>query len=187
MSNSNLKPPINNALFIAENAVVIGDVVLEEGVSVWYGAVIRADLNSIHIGRDSNVQDNVVIHVEKKHGTRIGRGVSIGHSAVVHGCTIEDNVIIGMGAVVLSGAVIGENSIVGAGAVVKENTTIPPRSLVVGIPAKVIRELDDEQISHIKQNAAEYRLLANEHVKRKYQKRNRQAQTFNTGLGAPPQ
>ncbi len=165
MCGSNVDARIDDALFVAENAVVVGDVVLGSGVSVWYGAVVRGDLNSIRIGRNSNVQDNAVVHVEAGHGVVIGSNVSIGHGAIVHGCTVRDNVIIGMGAVLLSGAVIGENSIVGAGGVVRENTTIPPGSLVVGVPGRVVRDLSDEEVRGIVKNAVEYRDLARDHLK----------------------
>ncbi len=117
---SNHDTQVNDALFVAENAVIVGDVVLESGVNVWYGAVIRGDLNSIRIGWGSNVQENAALHVERGYGVVIGSNVSIGHGAIVHGCTVGDNVIVGMGALLLSGAVIQENSIVGAGCVVRE-------------------------------------------------------------------
>ncbi len=160
---SNHDTQVNDALFVAENAVIVGDVVLEKGVNVWYGAVIRGDLNSIRIGWGSNVQENAALHVERGCGVVIGSNVSIGHGAIVHGCTVGDNVIVGMGALLLSGAVIQENSIVGAGCVVREETTIPPRSLVVGVPGRVVRRLSDKEVDSIVKNAAEYRKLAEEH------------------------
>lgn len=148
------KPQIHENAYLAENVSIIGDVVLEKGVNVWYGAVIRGDANFIRVGENSNVQDCCCLHGAK--GTTVGKGVTIGHGAIVHGCTIEDNCLIGMGATILDGAVIGEGSIVGAGALVGEGKVIPPRSLVVGVPGKVIREVSDEQYQGILQNAATY-------------------------------
>jgi len=147
-------PQIHEEAYLAENAAVIGDVVLEKGVNVWYGAVIRGDANFIRVGENSNVQDCCCLHGAK--GTTIGRGVTIGHGAIVHGCTVEDNCLIGMGAAILDGAVIGEGSIIGAGALVSEGKVIPPRSLVVGVPGKVIREVSDEQFEGILKNAETY-------------------------------
>ena len=147
-------PRIHEEAYLAENAAVIGDVVLEKGVNVWYGAVIRGDANYIRVGANSNVQDCCCLHGAK--GTTIGRGVTIGHGAIVHGCTVEDNCLIGMGATILDGAVIGEGSIIGAGALVNEGKIIPPRSLVVGVPGKVIREVSDEQFEGILKNAVTY-------------------------------
>lgn len=170
LENDTMTRQHQKALFIAENATVTGDVTLEERVSVWYGAVIRADLNSIHIAENTNIQDNVIVHVDSQHSTTIGRGVSIGHGAIIHGCTIEDYVIIGMGAVILSGAHIGRNSLIAAGAVVTENTHIPPHSLAVGIPAKVLREVGDDHLSYIQHNAEEYRMLAEKHARGEYQR-----------------
>lgn len=147
-------PEIHEEAYLAENAAIIGDVVLEKGVNVWYGAVIRGDANFIRVGENSNVQDCCCLHGAK--GTTIGKGVTIGHGAIVHGCTVEDNCLIGMGATILDGAVIGEGSIIGAGALVGEGKVIPPRSLVVGVPGKVVREVSDEQFEGILQNAKTY-------------------------------
>lgn len=126
---------------ILPGAKVIGDVKIGKKSSVWYNAVIRGDLAPIKIGSYSNIQDNCVIHVTDKHGVKIGDYVSVGHGAILHGCKIKDNVLIGMNATVLNAAVINENSIVGAGAVVTENKEFPPGSLILGVPAKVVREL----------------------------------------------
>ncbi len=147
-------PVIHEEAYLAENVTIIGDVVLEKGANVWYGAVIRGDSCTIRVGENSNVQDCCCVHGAKD--TTIGRGVTIGHGAIVHGCTIEDNCLIGMGATILDGAVIGEGSIIGAGALVGENKVIPPRSLVVGVPGKVVREISEEQYEGIQQNAALY-------------------------------
>lgn len=150
---------------IADNAVVTGDVRLSEGVNIWHGAVLRGDITYIKVGRKTNIQDNTVVHVDYDLPTIIGNGVTIGHSAVVHGATIQSDVLIGMGAIVLSGAEVSRGSVIGAGAVVKENEKIPPFSLVVGIPGKVIRELDRKIIEEIKQSAEEYLKLAEEQLK----------------------
>ena len=147
-------PEIHSDTRLAENVAIIGDVVIGAGASVWYGAVIRADACAIRVGENSNVQDCCCLHGAKD--TTVGKNVTIGHGAIVHGCTIEDNCLIGMGATILDGAVVGEGSIIGAGALVGENKVIPPRSLVVGVPGKVIREVTDEQFEGILENARNY-------------------------------
>lgn len=151
---NNNTPEIHKEARIAENAAIIGDVTLGAGVSVWYGAVIRGDACAIRVGENSNVQDCCCLHGAKD--TTVGKNVTIGHGAIVHGCTVEDNCLIGMGATILDGAVIGEGSIIGAGALVSEGKVIPPRSLVVGVPGKVLREVTDEQFEGILKNAALY-------------------------------
>ena len=140
------------AYYIAENATVVGDVQLGNYVSIWYGAVLRGDSGCISIGNGTNIQDNAVLH-EK---TTVGKNCTIGHGAIVHGCTIGDNCIVGMGSIVLDGAVIGENCIVGAGALVTGKMNAPAGSLIVGNPAKVVRELTEEQIEHNLQSAENY-------------------------------
>lgn len=151
------EPTYDDTNFIAETAVVIGDVTLGKGASIWHHCTLRGDVNWIRIGKESNVQDNTVVHVT--HGTAptdVGARVTIGHSAVIHGCTIEDEVLIGMGATVLDHAVIGRHSIVGAQALVTKRTEIPPRSLVLGQPAEVVRDVTDEEVSSIKEGAENY-------------------------------
>lgn len=133
------RPQADESAFVAENAVLIGDVTLEADASVWFGAVLRGDNEPILVGRGSNVQDNATLHCDPGHPLTIGADVTIGHNAVVHGCTVRDGALIGMGAVVLDDAVVGEYAIVGAGAVVKSGMEIPPYSLAVGSPAKVVR------------------------------------------------
>lgn len=155
---------IPNAAFIAPNSTVIGDVVTGQEVNVWYGAVIRADKDRITIGDRSNIQDNCVVHTSKGHPVTIGDDVSIGHGAILHGCTIGSTVLVGMGAIVLNGAVVGDNTIIGAGAVITEGKVIPPGSLVLGLPGKVIRTLSDEEIAGIRTNASEYVKLARIHA-----------------------
>ena len=140
------------AYYIARNATVVGDVKLGEGANIWYGAVLRGDSGCISIGKGSNVQDNAVLH-EK---ITIGENCTIGHGAIVHGCTIGDNCLVGMGAIVLDGAVIGENCMIGAGALVTGKMNAPAGSLILGNPAKVVKELTPEQIEHSRQNAEEY-------------------------------
>lgn len=149
-------PRIAKDAFIAEGARVIGDVRLSAGSSVWYNAVLRADSASIVIGEDSNVQDNVSVHVDEQHPVVIGARVSVGHNAVVHGCTIGDGSLIGMGAVILSGAVVGAGCLIAGGAVVLGGTVIPDGSLVAGVPAKVRRMLDDDEKAGLLANARIY-------------------------------
>ena len=145
---------------IYNGARIVGDVTLGDHVSIWYNAVVRGDEAPISIGERSNVQDNCVVHVSEGKPVKIGENVSVGHGAIVHGCTIDDNVIIGMGAIVLNGAHIGKNSLVGAGALVTENKEFPEGSLIIGSPAKAVRELSEEEIDGIMDNAEEYVKLA---------------------------
>lgn len=142
--------------FIAENATVKGNVTLGEGTSVWFGAVIRGDWSPITIGSHSNIQDNCVIHVSEEKGVSIGDYVSVGHGAVVHSCDIASNVLVGINSTVLHGSRIGENCIIAAGAVVPPGKEIPPNSMVMGVPAKIVRELKEEEIISIRENAEEY-------------------------------
>ena len=145
-------------VYIAPNATVVGDVKLENNVSVWYGAVLRGDSGAITVGEGTNIQDGAVMHEE----TCVGAGCTIGHNAIVHGCTVGDNCVIGMGAIVLSGAVLGDNCLVGAGAVVTGKTNAPAGSLLLGSPAKVVRQLTDEQIAEQRRGAEHYIALAKE-------------------------
>ena len=143
-------------VYIAEGAKMIGDVTIGEDSSVWYNAVIRGDSNSIVIGENTNVQDNAVLHTSHSHSLTIGDNVTIGHGAIVHGCTVGNNVLIGMGAIILDGAVVEDNCIIGAGALVTQNKVIPAGSLALGNPAKVARELQEEEKESILKNADEY-------------------------------
>ena len=147
-------------VFCAPNATVLGDVTLGDRVGIWFGAVVRADKDRIAIGADSNVQDNCTVHTSAGHPVTIGREVSVGHGAILHGCTIGDRVLVGMGAIVLNGAVIGEGSLIGAGALVTEGAAIPPNSVVLGVPGKVVKQTTEEQRENIRQNAASYVELA---------------------------
>ena len=145
---------------IYDGAKVVGDVTLGDNVGIWYNAVVRGDEAPISIGERSNVQDNCVVHVSEGKPVKIGKNVSVGHGAIIHGCTVDDNVIIGMGAIVLNGAHIKSNSLVGAGALVTENKEFPEGSLIIGSPAKAVRELSEEEIEGIYENAEEYVRLA---------------------------
>lgn len=139
-----------------QKGIVKGNVILGKDVSVWYNAVIRGDSDLIEIADGTNVQDGCVIHVDKGFPVHIGQRVTIGHGAILHGCTIEDEVLIGMGAIVMNGASIGTHSIIGAGALIPENSQIPANSVVVGCPGKVIKQTTDKQIEMIIKNAKQY-------------------------------
>jgi carbonic anhydrase/acetyltransferase-like protein (isoleucine patch superfamily) len=149
-------PSVTDTSFVASGARIIGSVTLHEGASVWYNAVLRADGAPITLGARSNIQDNVSVHVDTGFPVVIGEDVSVGHNAVVHGCTIGDGSLIGMGSVILSGAVIGEGCLIAGGAVVLEGAIIPPGSLVAGVPAKVRRELTAEERQGLLHNAEVY-------------------------------
>lgn len=139
-------PEVHPSAFVAASADLIGRVKLHEEASIWYNTTLRGDINEIVIGPRSNIQDNAVVHLADDYGCYVGEWVTVGHSAIIHACTIKDEVLIGMGAIILDGAVIGERSIIGAGAVVTGGTEIPPGSLVLGTPAKIVRTLSlDEQ------------------------------------------
>ncbi len=152
-----------DSIVICPGAQVIGDVELGEDVSIWHGAVLRGDTDSISIGNRSNVQDNCVVHCTKGYPVEIGDNVSVGHGAVVHGCKLDDNVLIGMNATVLNGARIGKNSIVGAGAVVSEGKEFPENSLILGVPAKRVKDVTPEQIQMIQNNADNYVKLSKQY------------------------
>ncbi|MTE23744.1 gamma carbonic anhydrase family protein [Microbacterium sp. ZXX196] len=158
------RPEIADTAFVAEGARLVGDVAIADRASVWMNAVLRGDASPIRVGARSNVQDNVTIHTDAAHPAVVGSGVSIGHGAVVHGCTIGDGTLVGMGAVVLSGAVVGEECLVAAGAVVLEGAEIPARSLVAGVPARVRRPLTAEEIAGLRANAERYLAHAERHA-----------------------
>ncbi len=149
-------PEVHETAWIAPGAALIGKVRVEQDASVWFGAVLRGDIDEIVLGPGANLQDNCTVHTELGSPAVIGAGVSVGHGAVVHGCTIGDGCLIGMNATVLTGAVVGERSLVAAGSVVLEGTRIPPRSLVAGVPGKVRRELTDDEIAALWDNGARY-------------------------------
>ena len=159
-----ISPRVDVGVFIAENATVIGNVTIGAYSSIWPNAVIRGDEGEIIIGEYSNIQDNATVHCDEGGRTIIGDYVTVGHNAIVHGCEVSDNVIVGMGAIILNGAKIGKNCIVGAGAVVLENTIIPDNSLVVGVPGKVKGNLSDEKIEFITRNAQIYQELSSRYL-----------------------
>ena len=150
------KPSLGEGVYIATGAMVLGDVTLGEYSSVWYNAVLRGDINRIVVGHHSNIQDNAVLHLADDFPCRIGNYVTVGHSAVIHACTVEDEVLVGMGAVILDGAVIGKQSIIGAKALVTQGTRIPPGSMVLGAPAKVVRALTRKERAGLKAWAKKY-------------------------------
>lgn len=143
-------------VFIADNATVLGDIELGDDVGIWFGVVMRAEHDRIRIGSRTNIQDLSVVHVDPGAPVKIGEGVTVGHRAIIHGATIGNNTLIGMGAIILNHARIGNNCIVGANATVTESMEVPDNSLVLGTPAKVIRQLTGEQIAHIRRNAEVY-------------------------------
>jgi carbonic anhydrase/acetyltransferase-like protein (isoleucine patch superfamily) len=157
------RPEVDVEAFVAPNATLIGQVRLGPRASVWYSATLRAEAEPIEIGAGTNIQDGVVVHVDPEYPVRIGTGVSVGHNAVLHGCTIEDGALVGMGAIVLNGAVVGAGSLVAAGALVAQGVVIPPRSLVAGVPGRVRRELSDAEIAANRHNAAVYEHLVELH------------------------
>ncbi|WP_328859919.1 gamma carbonic anhydrase family protein [Streptomyces sp. NBC_00306] len=157
------EPSVAPEAFTAPTSVVIGEVTLAPGAGVWYQTVLRADCGPIVIGADSNIQDNCTVHSDPGFPVTVGERVSVGHNAVLHGCTVEDDVLVGMGATVLNGAHIGTGSLVAAHALVPQGMQVPPGSLVAGVPAKVRRELTDEEREGIKLNAAVYLDLADAH------------------------
>lgn len=148
--------PGEGRFWVAPDAQVMGRVTLGEGVGVWFGAVLRGDNETIAVGQGSNIQDMAVLHTDRGFPVLIGRHCTIGHGAIVHGCTIEDAVLIGMGATVMNGAVIGTESLIGAGALVTEGKRFPPRSLIVGSPAKAIRTLDEAAVAGLYRSAQDY-------------------------------
>ncbi|WP_432821566.1 gamma carbonic anhydrase family protein [Trichloromonas sp.] len=157
LSHRGRLPRVAPTAFVENSAMVIGDVALGDFSSVWFNVVIRGDVNSIRIGARSNIQDGTVVHVTRQtHSTVIGNDVTIGHNVTLHGCEIGDRCLVGMGAVILDGATVGPDAMVAAGAVVTPGTVIPPRTLAMGSPARVRRELTDDEVDRLKQSAANY-------------------------------
>lgn len=156
-------PELHPDSWVAPNATVIGQASLHAGASAWYGAILRAEAEVIEIGAGTNIQDGVTIHVDPGFPVRVGAGCSVGHNAVLHGCTVEDNSLVGMGAVVLNGAVVGSGSLIAAGAVVPQGAVIPPGSMVAGVPGKVRRQLSEDEINGIRHNALVYQELVKRH------------------------
>lgn len=143
-------------VFVAKSADIIGDVKVGDDSSIWYQTVLRGDQQPITIGKRSNIQDGTVIHCDPTHPTIVGDNVSVGHKAILHGCEIDDNVIVGMGSIILNGAKIGKNSIIGAGSLITQNKEFEPGKLILGSPAKAVRDLTEEEIKSIEENADEY-------------------------------
>lgn len=156
MNDSHIQPRIHASAFIAAGAIVTGRVTLEEDVSIWHNAVLRGDVDSITVGAGTNIQDCCVVHEDHGQPVRIGRNVTVGHGAIVHGCTIGDGTLIGMGAIILNGATIGAGCIVGAGALVTQKTVIPDGALAFGSPARIVRPTTPEERAANLRNAREY-------------------------------
>ena len=159
------RPKIGKNVFIAHSAVLIGDVTIEDGTSIWYGAVLRGDMSSIYVDKNSNIQDNCTVHTDYEKPVTIGKLVTVGHNAVIHGCRIEDRCLIGFNSNVLNGGVVKEGSIVGAGSLVKENQVVGPRHLVAGLPAVFKKELPADMPEALEIPARTYMELAVEHIK----------------------
>ena len=160
------KPQLGRDVYISESAAVIGDVTLGDEVNIWFGAVLRGDMHYIRVGSRSNIQDNAVVHVTTAVSpTAIGKNVTVGHGAIIHGCAIEDNCMIGMGSVVMDDAVVGAGSLIGAGALVPPNIKIQPKSLVVGMPGKVVRKVSAQEYQMIMDRPQEYIDLAAKYLK----------------------
>ncbi|WP_175946221.1 gamma carbonic anhydrase family protein [Burkholderia pyrrocinia] len=151
-----VRPTVGPACFVAPNAILVGSVRLDEKASVWFGAVLRGDVAAIRIGATSNVQDGVIIHADPGFPVEIGRGVTIGHAAKLHGCTVEDGALIGIGATVLDGAVIGKQALIGANALIPPGKIIPERALVMGSPGKIVRMLTDDEVKELAWASEEY-------------------------------
>jgi carbonic anhydrase/acetyltransferase-like protein (isoleucine patch superfamily) len=168
---------IHPSAFIAPTAVVLGDVTIDADASVWYHAVIRGDLAPIHIGTETNIQDGTVVHVDTGVPCTVGHRVGVGHRVILHGCTIEDECLIGMGSVVLNHVRVGMGSVIAAGAVLPEGVTIPPGSLVMGVPGRVVRPVDETLRQRMQSTWAHYVSLAREHRAGRYQRRGGEART----------
>jgi carbonic anhydrase/acetyltransferase-like protein (isoleucine patch superfamily) len=159
-----ITPTVAPGAWVAPGAVLVGAVTLAADASVWYSTVVRADTATITVGARTNLQDGVVVHADPGFPVTVGEGVSVGHRAVLHGCVIGDDVLVGMGAVVLNGARIGSGTLIAAGAVVLEGADVPPGSLVAGLPAKVRRPLSEDELAAVRRNAATYCALARRHA-----------------------
>jgi len=154
-------PEIDESVRIMPGAQIIGDVMINKNSSIWFNTVVRGDVNKIRIGKNVNIQDLSMVHCRvRRYGTFIGNNVTVGHNVILHGCTIGNNVLIGMGAILLDGSIIGDNSIIGAGALVTQRKEFPPNSLILGSPAKVVRHLEEQEVSDIEFQAQHYSVLA---------------------------
>lgn len=161
----NKSPKIHDNCYISETAIVIGDVMLSEDVNIWFGSVLRGDMNFIRVGSGTNIQDNTTIHVTTKTApTEVGSGVTIGHNAIIHGCKIEDNCLIGMGSIIMDQAIIGNGTLIGAGSVVPQKMIIPPNSVVMGLPAKIIRKVTKQETQEILKRSKQYIELSKKYM-----------------------
>jgi carbonic anhydrase/acetyltransferase-like protein (isoleucine patch superfamily) len=161
----NRSPVLGKGAFVAPDATLIGDVVLGEDASVFFQSVLRADIHEIRIGARSNLQDQTVIHLASDRGTYVGDDVSVGHRVILHACTLGDRVLVGMGSILMDNVVIGDDSIVGAGALIPKGKTFPPRSLIVGSPARLVRALTDEEVASIAKLAKKYLGVKDEYLR----------------------
>lgn len=150
------EPQIDKSAFIAPDATVIGRVSIAEGASIWFNTMLRGDINTIEIGKNSNIQDHCVVHVTHEHDVRVAQRVTVGHNVIIHGCHVESDCLIGMGSIILDGAIIREGSLIAAGTVVAPNTEIPPNSLVMGVPGKVVRQIGDQERQKMSTNWISY-------------------------------
>lgn len=158
------KPKVDEKTFIAENSSIIGEVSIGKDCGIWFGAVLRGDESKITIGNETNIQDNAVLHGDSEYAVEIGNGVTIGHGAIIHGCEIEENCLVGMGAIILNGAKIGKNTMIAAGSLVSQNKEIPEGVLVLGVPGKVVRKLTEEEIESLKESRRNYVELKNLYI-----------------------
>lgn len=158
----NLKPDTEKAVFVADSADIIGDVKLGKDSNIWFNCTLRGDIAPVMVGDNTNIQDNSILHVAHNLPCIVGSNVTVGHGVILHGTEVKDGCLIGMGAILLNNSVIGENSVVGAGALVTEGKTFPPRSLIIGSPARRVREITEEEINSMKENIDEYIMLGKE-------------------------
>ncbi|GAA0816568.1 gamma carbonic anhydrase family protein [Clostridium tertium] len=159
-----IKPVIHKTCYISESVDIIGEVVIEKNVNIWFGSRLRGDMSKIYIGENTNIQENSVVHVDVDFETIIGKSVTVGHGAIIHGCTISENVLVGMGSIILNGAKIGKNTIIGAGSLVPQGKEYEEGVLILGSPAKVIRKLTDDEIESIKKSANNYVELSKKYL-----------------------
>lgn len=159
-----IKPVIDKTCYISESVDIIGEVVIEKNVNIWFGTRLRGDMNKIYVGENTNIQENSVVHVDFNCETKIGKNVTIGHGAIIHGCTISENVLVGMGSIILNGAKIGKNTIIGAGSLVPQGKEYEEGVLILGSPAKVVRKLTDEEIKSIEKSANNYVELSRKYL-----------------------
>ena len=158
-------PRIDESTYISESVDIIGDVTIEENANIWFGTRLRGDMNKIVVGKNTNIQENTVVHVDKNCPCLIGKDVTIGHGAIIHGCEICDNVLVGMGSIILNNAKIGKNTIIGAGSLITQGKVFPEGVLILGNPAKVVRELSEAEIESIKNSANNYVNLSKKYTK----------------------